>query len=84
MQTQFTYIHGANLTLHVTANISKGRPATQWEPAEDSEVEIEEVTFFTCDNGKDVVELDFEIDDIVVAGESLTDLLEVAAMEQAA
>ena len=89
MIAEFTYIHAANLTLHVRADIRFGYPAQvtgppeHCYPAEDDEVEIEEVTFFTCDNGKDIIKLDFEWDDIQVAGRWLDELLQEAALEAA-
>jgi len=93
MNVEFEYIHGANLALHITAEVRFGRPAKidalpeDCYEAEDSEVEIERVTFLSHTSANfetRLIELDFEIDDISVAGQSLEQILKDAAMESLA
>jgi len=69
IETNFTYIFGANIKLLVSATIYPPEPEVNVpEPT----VEIGGVTLF---------ELDIEIDDISVGGKSLQSLLETAAFE---
>lgn len=92
MITDFIYILGANLELHVTADVRFGRPAKidalpeDCYEAEDDEVDIERVTIVTPSavSASSVIVLDFEWDDIQVAGRWLDELLQEAAMESLA
>lgn len=66
---EFTYIIGANIELFIKAQFIAADPETNTG----EEVEIIEV--------KDTKGLDVETEDIVIGGDSLDSLLEVAAFE---